>query len=191
MTRDTIPDRITERTAEDRAVSPVIGVILMVAITVILAAVIGTFVLDLGQNVGQTGPQASLAISDADADYQPGTAGPVDFISIRHDGGGTIDGTQMKIIVRNDSSNQNIATWENGANTSDVVNDLDHINFTINGASSDMANDVEFSTGDVIVLDINTKTLTAVEFPDGAKARVTVLDTESDNQIVQTVVEVN
>lgn len=37
----------------DRAVSPVVGVILMVAITVILAAVIGTFVLDLGGQVGQ------------------------------------------------------------------------------------------------------------------------------------------
>ncbi|ELK56003.1 hypothetical protein D320_01493, partial [Haloferax sp. BAB-2207] len=37
---------------ESRAVSPVIGVILMVAITVILAAVIGTFVLGLGDQVG-------------------------------------------------------------------------------------------------------------------------------------------
>ena len=37
----------------ERAVSPVIGVILMVAITVILAAVIGTFVLGLGDSLGQ------------------------------------------------------------------------------------------------------------------------------------------
>lgn len=37
-----------------RAVSPVIGVILMVAITVILAAVIGSFVLELGGNVGNS-----------------------------------------------------------------------------------------------------------------------------------------
>lgn len=37
----------------ERAVSPVIGVILMVAITVILAAVIGTFVLELGGDLGQ------------------------------------------------------------------------------------------------------------------------------------------
>ena len=40
-----------------------IGVILMVAITVILAAVIGTFVLGLGQNVGNQAPQASLSCS--------------------------------------------------------------------------------------------------------------------------------
>ena len=38
----------------ERAVSPVIGVILMVAITVILAAVIGTFVLGLGDNLGNS-----------------------------------------------------------------------------------------------------------------------------------------
>lgn len=39
---------------DERAVSPVIGVILMVAITVILAAVIGTFVLGLGGNIGDS-----------------------------------------------------------------------------------------------------------------------------------------
>lgn len=47
--------------ADDDAVSPVIGVILMVAITVILAAVIGTFVLNLGQNVGDSAPSASFS----------------------------------------------------------------------------------------------------------------------------------
>ncbi|QWC18978.1 type IV pilin N-terminal domain-containing protein [Halorubrum sp. 2020YC2] len=48
--------------ADDRAVSPVIGVILMVAITVILAAVIGTFVLGLGDQLGDTAPQASFDV---------------------------------------------------------------------------------------------------------------------------------
>ena len=52
---------------DDKAVSPVIGVILMVAITVILAAVIGTFVLDLGQNV-QSNPQAGIAFEEGDLD---------------------------------------------------------------------------------------------------------------------------
>ncbi len=48
---------------EERAVSPVIGVILMVAITVILAAVIGAFVLNLGQGIGQSAPQATFEIN--------------------------------------------------------------------------------------------------------------------------------
>jgi len=47
--------------SDDRAVSPVIGVILMVAITVILAAVIGTFVLGLGDQLGDSAPQASFS----------------------------------------------------------------------------------------------------------------------------------
>ncbi|WP_336361298.1 type IV pilin N-terminal domain-containing protein [Haladaptatus sp. ZSTT2] len=46
---------------EEDAVSPVIGVILMVAITVILAAVIGTFVLNLGDQVGDAAPQAKFS----------------------------------------------------------------------------------------------------------------------------------
>ena len=59
----------TQSNADDRAVSPVIGVILMVAITVILAAVIGTFVLGLGDQLGDTAPQASfdvVEVNDAD-----------------------------------------------------------------------------------------------------------------------------
>ena len=47
---------------DERAVSPVIGVILMVAITVILAAVIGTFVLDLGNDIGEN-VQAGASVS--------------------------------------------------------------------------------------------------------------------------------
>ena len=50
----------------DRAVSPVIGVILMVAITVILAAVIGTFVIGLGDDLGNTTPSASFDASESD-----------------------------------------------------------------------------------------------------------------------------
>jgi len=48
---------------DDDAVSPVIGVILMVAITVILAAVIGTFVLDLGQNAASQQASAGVSVS--------------------------------------------------------------------------------------------------------------------------------
>ncbi|QOS14080.1 pilin PilA (plasmid) [Haloferax gibbonsii] len=65
--------------SESRAVSPVIGVILMVAITVILAAVIGTFVLGLGDQVGDTAPQASFSF-----DYN-GTA-----LVVTHESGDSI-----------------------------------------------------------------------------------------------------
>ncbi len=44
---------------DDKAVSPTIGVIRMVAMTMILAAVIGTFVLGLGDSIGENGPSAS------------------------------------------------------------------------------------------------------------------------------------
>ena len=71
---------------ESRAVSPVIGVILMVAITVILAAVIGTFVLGLGDQVGDTAPQASFAF-----DYD-GTE-----LTITHESGAQIDGDLVTI----------------------------------------------------------------------------------------------
>ena len=57
-------ERFKSMIADDDAVSPVIGVILMVAITVILAAVIGTFVLGLGDDLGQTAPNANYDVED-------------------------------------------------------------------------------------------------------------------------------
>ena len=66
---------------EKRAVSPVIGVILMVAITVILAAVIGTFVLGLGDQVGDTAPNANWDTDVAEDNY----------VNFTHTGGDQVD----------------------------------------------------------------------------------------------------
>jgi flagellin-like protein len=72
--------------ADDVAVSPVIGVILMVAITVILAAVIGSFVLNLGQGVQQTAPQASFGF-----DYTN------DSVDVTHESGDTVAAAQLNV----------------------------------------------------------------------------------------------
>ena len=76
--------------SETRAVSPVIGVILMVAITVILAAVIGTFVLGLGDSLGDNQPTAQLSV-DFDTDENN--------ITIDHNGGDRIDSGTLTVIV--------------------------------------------------------------------------------------------
>jgi len=78
---------------EERAVSPVIGVILMVAITVILAAVIGTFVLGLGDSIGETTPSASY---DWDQD---GT----DSVTLTHVSGQSIDAARVSGTVDGDT----------------------------------------------------------------------------------------
>ncbi len=84
----------------DRAVSPVIGVILMVAITVILAAVIGSFVLGIGGDLQQT-PQVRLSVS-----------GSPDAVNLTHDGGDSLSGENLKLIVDNAtaSNTSNIIT---------------------------------------------------------------------------------
>ena len=55
---------------DDAGVSPVVGVILMVAVTVILAAVIGTFVLDLGSDVGQNAQAGVTFDEDSGTDVE-------------------------------------------------------------------------------------------------------------------------
>ncbi|EMA65165.1 hypothetical protein C461_15025 [Halorubrum aidingense JCM 13560] len=80
---------------DDRAVSPVIGVILMVAITVILAAVIGTFVLGLGDSLGDNQPTAQLSV---DIDESTNTT------TIEHNGGDSIDSDSLRVVFTSDSS---------------------------------------------------------------------------------------
>ncbi|WP_411969045.1 type IV pilin [Haloferax sp. YSSS75] len=79
--------------SESRAVSPVIGVILMVAITVILAAVIGTFVLGLGDQVGDNAPQASFSF-----DYDNSVAGS-ETLTITHESGDAIPASQVTVVA--------------------------------------------------------------------------------------------
>ena len=93
---------------EDRAVSPVIGVILMVAITVILAAVIGTFVLGLGDQLGDSAPQASF---DVDSSNET-------TVNITKTGGQTINTDDLAVSVggeRDDSATfSDAGDWESG-----------------------------------------------------------------------------
>ncbi|MDX1745773.1 MAG: type IV pilin N-terminal domain-containing protein [Halobacteriales archaeon] len=173
---------------ENRAVSPVIGVILMVAITVILAAVIGTFVLDLGKNVGQTGPTASLTVEDADFDWPATSSTNESIIDITHQGGDELEGQNLKIIVRNNSDNVNIATWDAGTRSSSVAGGLQDYSFQLN--SGTMVQSDTVTTGDVITLKGDDSMAGAGGVVDNTKLKVTVVDTESDNQVAQATVKV-
>ncbi|TKX61585.1 type IV pilin [Halorubrum sp. ASP1] len=93
---------------EDRAVSPVIGVILMVAITVILAAVIGTFVLGLGDQLGDTAPQASFTVDNTDGNT----------INFTKTGGQSINADDLTLSVNGSRINNDFTpggNWQTGA----------------------------------------------------------------------------
>ena len=87
-------EQVTAVNNDDRGVSPVIGVILMVAITVILAAVIGTFVLGLGDSIGDNQPTAQLGV-----DFDQNVEDDELNITIEHNGGDTIDSEALRVVV--------------------------------------------------------------------------------------------
>ncbi|PHQ43292.1 hypothetical protein Z052_04900 [Halorubrum sp. C191] len=97
----------------ERAVSPVIGVILMVAITVILAAVIGTFVLGLGDQLGQNA-NAGVSIDEPNSSYVTVTLvsqGNVDRVIVnKTDGTGTssLEGVGETVTVKHNNSSVQI-----------------------------------------------------------------------------------
>ena len=79
--------------SETRAVSPVIGVILMVAITVILAAVIGTFVLGLGDSLGDNQPTAQISADITEFGDNEAR------LTLEHNGGDSIDTDALRVVV--------------------------------------------------------------------------------------------
>ncbi|QUO46824.1 type IV pilin [Halorubrum ruber] len=114
----------TQSNADDRAVSPVIGVILMVAITVILAAVIGTFVLGLGDQLGDTAPQASFSVESVnDTD-----------ITIAKTGGQSIDKGDLVLSVNGERIDETWSgddAWESGESKSIAHNSSDNDGATV------------------------------------------------------------
>ena len=93
---------------EERAVSPVIGVILMVAITVILAAVIAAFVLDMGDSVGDTSPQATY---EWGIDITEDGGDTAVEVTISHTGGDDID---VSHLSANTEGDVDVDDWAGG-----------------------------------------------------------------------------
>jgi|GEM_PF-5441590 len=92
MTQTTIDTNRTGGT--ERAVSSVLGVILMVAMTVIVAAVIGTVIVDVGEQV-EDEAQAGVTLETDDAheelEVEITTLGNADFVVLGGDAT-TLDG---------------------------------------------------------------------------------------------------
>lgn len=101
----------------ERAVSPVIGVILMVAITVILAAVIGTFVLGLGDSLGDSQPSAQLELTGDDSDT-------VD-INIEHVGGDTLRLSEFELQIDSEAYDVEEASSESPNADLDTLSGVD------------------------------------------------------------------
>jgi len=101
--------RLKELFTDDSAVSPVIGVILMVAITVILAAVIGAFVLNLGQGVQQTAPQASFNF-----DYTN------DSVDVTHETGDSIEANLLNVTSSANINYSNVGGFDDFADGTTV-----------------------------------------------------------------------
>ncbi|OYR85609.1 type IV pilin [Halorubrum ezzemoulense] len=84
----------------------------MVAITVILAAVIGTFVLGLGDQLGDTAPQASFDVENVNNSD----------ITFAKTGGQDVDSSNLVLSVngeRQDSADfSGNATWQSGESKS-------------------------------------------------------------------------
>jgi len=156
---------------DERAVSPVIGVILMVAITVILAAVIGAFVLQLGDSVSNTAPQASIGVDSISA--------ADDEIVLRHSGGDTIEWSDTDLIVAKDNSTKDELRW-NGPGE-EAFSPASSVTITTNNTSNNTSDAVlNTGTNDHAADQGGEYTLA-----EGDRLTITLLDTSSGEIIFE------
>jgi flagellin-like protein len=174
--------------SDDRAVSPVIGVILMVAITVILAAVIGSFVLNLGDSVGESGPKVSMSAEDAGDSQSSGTVG--DLIRIGHNSGPGVTFDELVFEVRNESNNALVAEFDgagpdvsNNTGAAEGVSE-DTMQLVLNGDNNVSPED-NFESGDVIIIREDSN---VVQFVPDTKYRVLIKHRSSDSTLLDTII---
>lgn len=142
---------------DDDAVSPVIGVILMVAITVILAAVIASFVLGLGDSASNSTPQASISF-----DYTQQSSAN-DTLHVTHDGGDTIEASQLNATVSNADGDSTGAVFGAAAADGNLFGDSGDVNAgsTYNLSESDF-HDAGGGPSSVDQLDLSGATVNVV-----------------------------
>ena len=129
---------------DDKAVSPVIGVILMVAITVILAAVIGTFVLGLGDSIGDNAPSASY-----DWDQEETETNGV-IAEVTHVSGQNIDSDRLSANVRyaentDPETIDDLSAWD-----ADSISSGDSVSFGGGTSGADVGTTAELAEDDEI-----------------------------------------
>jgi len=156
---------------EERAVSPVIGVILMVAITVILAAVIGAFVLQLGDSVSQTAPQASIGVDDTDVSSNS--------IVLRHSGGDTIEWDETNLIVEKEDGDS--VAWDGSA--SGAFETADEVNVSTQNASK--SDNATIKTGPGSVDPADSPDSSPFPFTADERITITMIDRQSGEIIFE------
>jgi len=179
--------------ADDDAVSPVIGVILMVAITVILAAVIGTFVLGLGQQVGDTAPSASVNVQDASDNWNASDTTFEAAYVLNHNNGDPMSLTDIRVQVK-ETDGSTIETFEadqwNGTSGA-----TDGLGLEMNGANI-TDSEVEFGIGDTFSIveraaDAANDSGGNAVLVDGEDYQVSIVHEPSESTPVSQTVELN
>lgn len=148
---------------DGRGVSPVVGIVMMVGITVVLAAVIGAFVMGMGDDLGNTGPTATVSSSDSPTEGD--ASGEIEFT---HDGGDSMEASNLYITISGERINV-----EEAADADDIPSDLDNVDSGLNGLDS-------VSTDDTV----GASSTITLEFTDNSGSEsIDVYTVESDETV--------
>jgi FlaG/FlaF family flagellin (archaellin) len=157
----------------------------MVAITVILAAVIGTFVLGLGEQVGENAPRASISMEDADDTYTPNDGTNDDAIDMIHESGDSVETANAKIVIRNTDTNAKVATFSEGDGWTAADTESDEVEVLLDGSSlTGTSHDGSIDTGDTVkIAQLSDAGTSEDVFTVGESYEITIVHTPSDGAV--------
>lgn len=179
-------------THTQRGVSPVIGVVMMVAIVVLLAGIMGAFVMDLGQNQPDTGPTTALSFTDAADDYNASDTAAYDMFVVEFQGGDELELRELKLTMRNVSSNEFLLTWDgrtgfDSSNSKASIGDW-NVTFNQNNVTAGANANHTMNAGDLIVLSADNPSNIPGDSTD-EDYKFVITHKESSATVAQSVVE--
>jgi FlaG/FlaF family flagellin (archaellin) len=161
----------------------------MVAITVILATVIGAFVLQIGNQTGDSAPTSQISVQDASSASAPLTAGTtdLDLLVVSHSGGDTIPAEDYEIRFREGDTSNNFVKLTSGSTVGYDIDDDGNDEISLSLANSQP----DFGTGDEIVVHAEDETDSGDNHDYGGdKVDIQIIHTPSESLIVDTTVTV-
>ena len=172
----------------DRAASGIIGTLVMVTLGLVVAAILATAIFGAIEAMSNADvPQAQIEIEDAADNYKPSDGTNQALLTLHHERGDDIDMDATTLVVRTESDNARVFSWEAGAGANHVG--TGDWTTTYNGGPLTL--ETSFSRDDQITIEYKDNGQPDQTVTDDTNYVVMLIHTESGSPIEEVTVTVN
>jgi len=181
-------DRPVDRSRTDRGASGIIGTLVMVTLGLVVAAVLATAIFGAIAAMSNADvPQAQVEIEDATDNYKPSDGTTQALLTLRHERGDDIDMDDITLVVRTESDNARVFSWETGA----VANHVGTGNWTTSYNGGPLTLETLFTRDDQITISYRDDGQPDQTVTDDTNYVVMLIHTKSGSPVEEVTVTVN